>query len=75
MSPTSCVRKKWLKLSLAETFTPGQGSKLIRLLSSSKSDGEDDNDEMDEMVKMYQASNSLSRFSFFSVYCRLLPVY
>ena len=67
--------KKRLKLSLAETFAPGQGTELLRPLSSSESDGEDDNDEMDEMVKMYQASDSLSRFSFFSVYCRLLPVY
>ena len=68
--------KKRLKLSLAETFTPGQDSKLIRLLSSSKSDGEDDDDdEMDEMVKMYQANDSLSRISFFHIYCKLLPFY
>ena len=67
--------KKQLKLSLAETIAPGQGTELQRLLSSSESDGEEDNDEMDEMVKMYQASDSLSRFSLFSIYCRLLPVY
>ena len=62
--------KKKLKLSLAETFATEQGTELIRLLSRSESDVENDNDEMDEMVKMYQASDSLSRFLFFSIYCR-----
>ena len=67
--------KKRLKLSLAETIAPAQGTELLTLLSSSESDGEDDNDEMDEMVKMYQASDSLNKFSFFSIYFRLLPAY
>ena len=67
--------KKRFKLSLAETIASGQGTELLRLLSSRESDGDDDNHEMDEMVKIYQASDSLSRFSFFSIYCRLLPVY
>ena len=49
--------KKQLKLSLAENFAPGQGTELIRLLSSSESDGADDIDEMDEMVKIYRASD------------------
>ena len=62
--------EKQLKLSLPETFPSGQGTELIRLLSSTELDGEDDVDEMDEMVKMYQASDSLSRFLFFSIYCR-----
>ena len=66
--------KKGFKLSLAETFAPDQGTELLRLLSNSESDGEDDNDEFDEMVKMYQASDSLSKFPFFSIYCRLVPV-
>ena len=61
-------KKKRLKLSLDETFTLGQDTELIRLLSSSETDGEDDNDEMNKMVKMYQASDSFSRFLFFSIY-------
>ena len=61
-------KKKRLKLSLGETFTLGQDTELIRPLSSSETDGEDDNDEMNKMVKMYQASDSFSRFLFFSIY-------
>ena len=57
--------EKQLKLSLPETFPSGQGTELIRLLSSTELDGEDGDDEMDEVVKMYQASDSLSRFLFF----------
>ena len=64
--------KKRLKLSLAETIAPAQGTELLTLLSSSESDGEDDNDEMDEIVKMYQASDSLNRFSPFISDCYLL---
>ena len=61
--------KKRLKLSLVKTIAPGQCTELLRLLSSSESDGEDDNDEMNEMVKMCQASDSLSRFSYiYSMY-------
>ena len=67
--------KKRLKLSLAETIAPGQGTELLTLLFSSELYGEDDNDEMDEMVKMYQASDLLNKFSFFSIYFRLLPAY
>ena len=67
--------KKRLKLTLAETIAPGQGTDLLTLLFSSELDGEDDNDEMDEMVKMYQARDSLNRFSFFSIHFRLLPAY
>ena len=62
-------KKKRLKLSLAETFTLGQDTELKRLLSSTETDGGDDNDdEMNKMVKMYQASDSFSRFLFFSIY-------
>ena len=62
-------------MPLAETFAPGKGTELIRLLCSSELDAEDDKVGMHKMVKMCLANDSLSKFSFFSIYCKFLPVY
>ena len=53
------------KIRLKLSFAPGQGTELIRLLSSSASIAENDKDET---VKIYLANNLLCRFLFFSIH-------
>ena len=65
-APRSLSKKcKRGKIGLKLSFAPGQGTDLIRLLSSSESFAKDDKDQT---VKIYEANNLLCRFLFFSIY-------